>query len=157
MAPDQAAGFKAVLEILRRMYQDKIPFNRLLGLEIERVDPDGVELVLLRRPALIGNYVAGTLHGGVISSVLDATGGLMASIGLARRMVGRPLAEIADRFTKVGTIDLRIDYLRPGRGASFTASAAIMRTGNKVAVTRMEFHNDQSVLLAVGTGTYLVG
>lgn len=32
-----------------------------------------------------------------------------------------------------------------------------MRTGNKVAVTRMELNNDSGVLIAVGTGTYLVG
>jgi acyl-coenzyme A thioesterase PaaI-like protein len=32
-----------------------------------------------------------------------------------------------------------------------------MRTGRKVAVTRMELHNDERVLVAVGTGTYIVG
>jgi acyl-coenzyme A thioesterase PaaI-like protein len=32
-----------------------------------------------------------------------------------------------------------------------------MRTGRKVAVTRMELHNDEGVLVAVGTGTYIVG
>jgi acyl-coenzyme A thioesterase PaaI-like protein len=32
-----------------------------------------------------------------------------------------------------------------------------MRTGKKVAVTRMELHNDEDLLIAVGTGTYIVG
>jgi acyl-coenzyme A thioesterase PaaI-like protein len=32
-----------------------------------------------------------------------------------------------------------------------------MRTGRKVAVTRMELHDDECVLVAVGTGTYIVG
>jgi acyl-coenzyme A thioesterase PaaI-like protein len=32
-----------------------------------------------------------------------------------------------------------------------------MRSGNKVAVTRMEFFNNKEILIAVGTGTYIVG
>ena len=57
----------------------------------------------------------------------------------------------------MGTIDLRVDYLRPGRGTHFLAEARLLRAGNKVAVTRMELHNDKEELLAVGTGTYLCG
>jgi uncharacterized protein (TIGR00369 family) len=57
----------------------------------------------------------------------------------------------------VGTIDLRIDYLRPGRGRTFTATGRVMRAGKRVAVTRMELHNAEAVLIAVGTGTYMVG
>jgi len=52
---------------------------------------------------------------------------------------------------------LRVDYLRPGTGKNFTAKGWILRTGNKVSVTRMELHNDQQELIAVGTGTYTVG
>jgi acyl-coenzyme A thioesterase PaaI-like protein len=32
-----------------------------------------------------------------------------------------------------------------------------MRSGRKVAVVRMEMHNQDDLLVAVGTGTYLVG
>ena len=32
-----------------------------------------------------------------------------------------------------------------------------MRTGNRVSVVRMELENDQKQLIAVGTGTYIVG
>jgi uncharacterized protein (TIGR00369 family) len=60
-------------------------------------------------------------------------------------------------LTKIGTIDLRIDYLRPGKGNYFVATGAIMRAGRRVSVTRMELYNDQNVLIAVGTGTYIVG
>ena len=57
----------------------------------------------------------------------------------------------------MGTIDLRVDYLRPGIGKHFIASSFILRAGNKVAVTRMELHNDNGEHIAVGTGAYLVG
>jgi uncharacterized protein (TIGR00369 family) len=98
-----------------------------------------------------------TLHGGVISSVLDATGGLSVSVSLLEKLQGEPVEEFEKRMAHIGTIDLRVDYLRPGRGKTFRAVSAIMRTGKKVAVTRMELHNDESVLIAVGTGTYIVG
>jgi acyl-coenzyme A thioesterase PaaI-like protein len=31
----------------------------------------------------------------------------------------------------------------------------VLRAGSRVAVTRMEFHNDSQDLIAVGTGTYI--
>ena len=56
----------------------------------------------------------------------------------------------------VGTIDLRIDFLRPGTGTRFFAKGYLLRTGSRVAVTRMELHNEDDVLIAVGTGAYVV-
>jgi uncharacterized protein (TIGR00369 family) len=151
------ASVEEGLQYLRRLYAEQLPFNRVLGLDIETLTTDAVAMRFSARPELVGNPVHQTLHGGVISSVLDATGGLMASIGVVARMPGSPIAAVAERLAGVGTIDLRIDYLRPGRGRRFTATGSVMRAGNKVTVTRMELHNDEHVLIAVGTGTYMVG
>ncbi|WP_352255949.1 thioesterase family protein, partial [Pseudoalteromonas sp. 19-MNA-CIBAN-0066] len=67
------------------------------------------------------------------------------------------ITSVQTKLATLGTIDLRTDYLRPGKGESFTASATLIRSGNKVCVCRMELHNEQSVQIAFGTGTYLVG
>jgi uncharacterized protein (TIGR00369 family) len=99
----------------------------------------------------------GILHGGVTSAVLDVTGGVVAFTGLVRKLADLPIEERIQRFAKIGTIDLRIDYLRPGKGKWFEATGYPLRTGNKVAVARMELHNDTGELIAVGTGAYLVG
>ncbi|MFM5687316.1 thioesterase family protein, partial [Aeromonas caviae] len=64
---------------------------------------------------------------------------------------------LKERFARLGTIDLRVDYLRPGRGNEFIATAHIIRAGSKVAVARMELHNEEGTHIAFGTGTYLVG
>jgi uncharacterized protein (TIGR00369 family) len=72
-------------------------------------------------------------------------------------MQGLSLSEIADKIARIGTIDMRVDYLRPGKGNRFYASGAVMRTGKKVAVTRMELKNEDNLLIAVGTGAYIVG
>jgi uncharacterized protein (TIGR00369 family) len=81
----------------------------------------------------------------------------MALIGAFERHQHLPAPERMARLAKLGTIDLRVDYLRPGRGQAFTATAVLLRSGNKVAVVRTELHSDDGTLVAVGTGTYLCG
>mgnify|MGYP000194528562 CR=1 FL=1 len=135
----------------------RIPFNQLLGIELELLSPERVTMTLPLKDELIGNFMHGILHGGVIASLLDVTGGAMALIGAFERHQHLPAGERMARLSKLGTIDLRIDYLRPGRGRGFTASAVLLRSGNKVAVVRSELHNDEGILVAVGTGTYLCG
>lgn len=64
-------------------------------------------------------------------------------------------AEI-ERSNRISTIDLRVDFLRPGLGSRFIVTANTLRRGNKVVVVRIELHNDPNDLIAVGTGSYLV-
>lgn len=155
--PDQKKNFDKLQQILRDLYERKIPFNKVLGLKIESLKMDDVRVKFEMRDEFIGNYVHEILHGGVISAVLDTTGGLTASLGVLQKMKGHTSEEIGKSLTKIGTIDLRIDYLRPGKGNYFVATGSIMRAGRRVSVTRMELYNDQDVLIAVGTGTYIVG
>lgn len=154
--PTQPDKLDELLQILGDIYENRLPFNKVLGLHIVSLKPDLVKVAFDMTDSLIGNYVQGSLHGGVISSVLDTVGGLTATAGMIQKKVSRPKEEIAQNIAKVGTIDLRVDYLRPGKGSAFTSSASIMRIGKKVAVTRMELHNNHGRLIAVGTGTYLI-
>ena len=144
-----------VLTIIHEVCEN-IPFNKVLGLAVESLDFDRPSVKLTMRPELIGNFIRGSLHGGVISSTLDFMGGLVAFLGVLRTMQGQPAQAMAERFAKIGTIDMRIDYLRPGIGTHFIATGYVLRTGKKVAVTRMELHNDKGQLIAVGTGAYTV-
>jgi uncharacterized protein (TIGR00369 family) len=149
---DNTALFEAIQDIIN----EKIPFNKVLGLQAESLGFDRVEVRFDMREELIGNYIRGTLHGGVISSVIDLTGGLAAFMGIQKKLTDRTLEEKIARFGKLGTIDLRVDYLRPGLGRWFICSGYTLRTGNKVAVTRLELKNDADNLIAVGTGSYVV-
>ena len=146
-----------LLQLLKEITEEKIPFNNLIGMKIETLDLDKIGIRFEMRPELVGNFTRGNLHGGVISSVLDVTGGMVAWIGIMKKMEGQSFDEISERFNKIGTIDIRVDYLRPGLGEYFIATGSTLRTGNKVSVSRMELHNDKGILIAVGTGTYVVG
>jgi uncharacterized protein (TIGR00369 family) len=154
---DKKIDFDDRLQILSKMYERKIPFNKVLDLKVESLNIEDVRVRFEMKEKFIGNYVQGILHGGVISAVLDTTGGLTASLGVIQNMAGRTIEEIGKSLTRIGTIDLRIDYLRPGKGDYFVATGSIMRAGRRVSVTRMELYNDRNTLIAVGTGTYIVG
>jgi len=143
-------------QAVRQLFE-RIPFNSYLGIELDQVSHERIVMHLPMKQELVGNFVHGILHGGVIASLLDVAGGAMAMIGSLDKHRHLTAEERALRLSRLGTIDLRIDYLRPGRGQSFSASATLLRSGNKVAVVRSELHNDEGLLVAVGTGTYLCG
>ena len=143
--------------LLQEVIEERIPFNRVLGLSVESFEMDQIQIRIGMRPELVGNFLRGNLHGGVISSILDVVGGMVAWLGVMKKMKDCPLEEMTERFSRVGTIDLRVDYLRPGLGDFFIGTGSIIRAGNKVTVVRMELHNNEEQMIAVGTGTYIVG
>jgi uncharacterized protein (TIGR00369 family) len=154
---DAAAAFEPeFVAALTTMFEQRIPFNVVLGLRIDTLAASGVAGHLDMRPELIGHFAHQRLHGGVISATLDAMAGLavMAAIG-ARHMDEAP-AERLRRFGKLGTIDLRIDYLRPAIGERFTLGGEVLRLGSRVASTRMEFGDAEGRLLAIGSAAYIV-
>ena len=144
------------LDGLKTIFEEKIVFNQLLGLKITSVMPDRVSARLQMRRELIGHYAHNRVHGGVISAGLDAMGGLavMAAIG-ARHMDESPQQRL-QRFGKLGTIDLRVDYLRPGVGDYFELRAEVLRLGSRVASTRMEFLGADGKLFSTAAAAYIV-
>jgi uncharacterized protein (TIGR00369 family) len=141
---------------LADIFEQRIVFNQVLGLKVVSVRPEQVVGRITMRPELVGHYAYNRLHGGVNSAVLDGMGGLasMAAIG-ARHMDETPAQRIL-RFAKLGTIDLRIDYLRPGIGEYFDVYAEVLRLGSRVCSTRMEMRGPDGKLLSTGSGAYIV-
>ena len=141
---------------LKKIFEERIAFNQVLGLKITAVTPERVAARIDMRPELVGHYAFNRIHGGVISAGLDAMGGLavMAAIG-ARHMDETPTQRL-HRFGRLGTIDLRIDYMRPGISPYFELHAYVLRLGSRVANTRMEFLGADGKLLSTGAAAYIV-
>jgi uncharacterized protein (TIGR00369 family) len=141
---------------LKSIFEEMIVFNQVLGLKITSLTPTVARARIDMKPTLIGHYAHNRIHGGVISAGLDAVGALavMAAIG-ARHMDETPQQRL-HRFGKLGTIDLRVDYLRPGIGEYFELRAEVMRLGSRVASTRMEFLGADGKLLSTGSAAYIV-
>ena len=141
---------------LTQLFEKDISFNQVLGLHIDAVGVAHAAGHLQMRPELIGHHLHQRLHGGVISAVLDAIGGLAVMAAIGARHLDEPIASRMARFMRLGTIDLRVDYLRPALGARFQASAQVLRLGGRVASTRMEFTDAQGKLLSTGAAAYIV-
>lgn len=145
------------VRLLTELFEQKIVFNSVLGLKIVGIAPDGnVQGRIEMRHELVGHFSHNRIHGGVISACLDALGGLAAIAAIGARHMDEPPEQRLMRFAKLGTIDLRIDYLRPGIGSHFDMRAEVLRLGSRVASTRMEFRGPDGKLMATGAGAYIV-
>jgi acyl-coenzyme A thioesterase PaaI-like protein len=84
-------------------------------------------------------------------------GGMLVMASAVRKNPDAGLEELASIVGKCSTIDLQVSYMRPGKGEFFTAKAWLLRSGNKIAFTRMELLNQDEVIIASSSGTYLMG
>ena len=134
-----------------------MPFGNLVGLNIERLEGGKVQIRVPWKDELMGNSFHKILHGGVTATMLDTVGGLTAILYALEILPEEDIPAFREKIRNLGTIDMRVDYLRPGKGQEFVATAEVIRKGNKVAVCRMELHNEQGTHIAFGTGTYMVG
>ena len=119
------------------------PFNAFLGLEVMSADAGNSELImrLKMRPELERLAGSGQWHGGPIAAAIDIVG----DYGLAM-LLGEPLP----------TINLRVDYLRPGKGA-LTLVARVRRNGKMVGFVDVEVLNETGELVAIGRANYSTG
>ena len=144
-SPEAQARVEAALA---RFFEEQIPFNKFLGLHFKVLDNATVAASFTMRPDLVGSPQPARLHGGVIASVLDTLGGLAMVVGVVNRHPQDDVEQVSHRFARLGTIDLRIDYLRPGVGAHFQAQAQATRVGGRIGSAQMSLSNDQGVLIA---------
>ena len=146
-----------IYQQIAELWTVNMPFNQLLGLRITRFNSEESEIRFAWQDKLIGNPMQKILHGGVTAAALDLAGGVVAAANIIEQLDELSPEKIQQSLSRLGTIDLRTDFLRPGRGKEFFATARIIRSGNKVAVARMELHNELGDHIACGTGTYMVG
>jgi uncharacterized protein (TIGR00369 family) len=142
---------------IRRLTQEQIAFNQVLGMKLHEYNgPNGTVCRFEMRPELVGHYLYGRLHGGVTSAVLDATAGIALMVAIGEKFAHETADQVMHRFAKMGTIDMRIDYLRPGLGPHFFAQAIVTRLGGRIGSTQMRLVNDQGTLIATGAGAYVI-
>ena len=155
--PPKTLNKQQILDQISHIFLEVLPFNTLFHYRIGKLTNSYAELIFDRRDEFIGNRMQNILHGGVISSALDTVGGFIAARSLFTDTTECTTEEFTERFSKLGTVNLHVDFLRPGKGTRFTASAQTERMGNKIGVFRVALHNEKNILIASGVATYLVG
>ena len=131
--------------LLKEFMEQRIPFNAFLGMKVTLMGDGEAEMMIPIRPELTGDPFRPALHGGVLSTIADTVGGLAV-------------------FTQIGTtriastVDLRIDYLRPGQvDQPILARARVIRIGNRVAATQtVVYQNDIDKPIATANAVYNV-
>jgi uncharacterized protein (TIGR00369 family) len=141
---------------ITELFEHRICFNETLGLKVVSVKAGEAAVRFDMRPDLVGHYVYGRLHGGVISAVLDAMGGMALMVAIGEKHADETAAQVMHRFARMGTIDLRVDFLRQGIGKHFVATAEVIRLGGRVGSTQMKLVNQDGTLIATGNGAYMV-
>ena len=141
---------------LKDLFERRITFNQTLGLVVESVRAHAPRMRFAMRPELIGHYLHGRLHGGVISATLDAMGGLALMAAIGDKHAEEDTVQVMHRFARMGTIDLRVDYLRPGIGEHFIALAEVTRLGGRIGSTQMRLVNDAGTLIATAAAAYVI-
>ena len=135
-------------EIRRRLegrYVGAVPHNRALDLRVADYRPEHLSLALPYRDDLVGNPESGVLHGGCITSLIDATcgGAVIMSLVAPRR---------------IATLDLRIDYVRPALPhQEVICDAHCYKVTRHVAFVRASAHHGDAVSpIATASGTFVV-
>lgn len=132
--------------LLKAVTEQYIPFNRFLGVEATLMERGRARLELPFREELIGDWTRPALHGGVISMLADTAGGMAVWTTLEGPM------------SRVSTIDLRVDYLRPGKPERLIAEGTVVRVGKSVGVADVRlFHpGSEDETIATGKGVYAI-
>jgi uncharacterized protein (TIGR00369 family) len=155
--PRRSAEEQARLDLaLIDIFEQRITFNHTVGLKVVSLALGQPLMRLDMRKDLAGHYLYGRLHGGVIATALDAMGALSLMVAMGDKHQEETAEQVQHRFARLGTIDLRVDYLRQGTGPFFMVSAEVTRLGGRVGSTQMRLTNQEGELVATGAGAYMV-
>jgi uncharacterized protein (TIGR00369 family) len=133
-------------EVLKQLVEEWIPFNKYVGVKAIELGKGEVLFEVAYRDELIGDPVKKAIHGGVISMLADTAGGVAL------------WSVLEDPRSRVSTIDLRIDYLLPGKQEDLRAHGKLVRAGKTVGVADVRlFHpSEPEATIATGKGVYAI-
>jgi uncharacterized protein (TIGR00369 family) len=118
----------------------RAPYHQWLGLKVDAVLDDGIELTATWREEWVVNPEQRYTHGGVLAALID----LAADWAMIKKL-GRP----------VPTIDLRVDYHSPALPGDLSCRGKIVKVGRQFSSSESFIFDASGKLLASGRGTYL--
>jgi len=131
--------FSALLDLI----ENRIPFNRFVGVRVRSLERGRCKLYIPYRPELLGDIRRKAIHGGVLSMLIDTCGGMA-------------VWSMCDINVRLATIDMRVDYLKPAVDTGLVAEAVVKLLGNRVGNAHIVVYpeGNPDFILAEGRGVY---
>ena len=115
-------------------------FRELIGTEVSGVE-EGRAVARLEAEDRHLNP-NGTVHGGVVYTLVDIS--MAEALRTKVEGDGRPV-----------TIEIKINYLEPGKPGSLSSAARIRKAGGRITIVEAEVsQEDSGEVVALATGTY---
>ena len=115
-------------------------FQKMLGIRFVEAHEDGITIELEIKPEFING--AGVVHGGVCATLVDAAAG-----GGIHNVIGRT--------SRMTTVELKVNYLRPVVEGKLTARARVVKAGRTICVANVDVFDDEQRQIAVALVTYM--
>jgi len=125
---------------LQELY-DRSPLHRVLHMQLASIG-QGAATVVLDSSEASQNRM-GHLHGGAVSTMIDSA-------------IAQAILSLLPEEGSMNTIELKVNYLIPGRGTAFRAEGNVIRLGKSTAVGMATIYDTQDEAVAVGLGTFSV-
>ena len=141
---DQGAGFASLAKQAWERFGRLVPYNRAIGMDLVRADPEWAVVSLPYREEFIGDPDSGVLHGGMVSALLDVGGAFSVFSRLKALKV-------------MATLDLRIDYLKPATPGKALFGGAVCRkvTADLAFVRGAAYHESPDDPIASVVAIYI--
>ncbi len=120
---------KERLKALKYIIENNMPVNKILGMDIRKLEEGFAEVCIPFKKEFIGDFSRGLWHGGILASIADSTGGLVA-------------LTLAKKGDNVNTIDMRIDYLHGAIDKDIMAVSHLVKAGKRVIVADVKLFQD---------------
>lgn len=131
-------------EPLITAFEKLMPFNNFLGLSILKLEEGYTKIHIPFKEDFIGDYYQKRWHGGVLASITDSAGGIVA------------LTTISDLSERVSTIDMRIDYLHGSEPKDIYAEAKFIKKGKRIVKVDVELYHEKSKIIAIARCAFSV-
>jgi len=126
--------------------ENKIPMAKLIGVKVIDINEGYVKLLFPYSEDFIGDPRTKRLHGGFTATAIDLAGGVAS------------MTYMTSPNDDVATIDMRIDYLRPGKAKDIIAEGKVLSKRRRSIVTEMTIYHpdDKTKTIAIGRGVFSI-
>jgi uncharacterized protein (TIGR00369 family) len=123
------------------MTDQPVGFRKLIGLVTRELKDDHAVLELTLAPEHLNSH--GSVHGGIIATMIDHAGGVAGCY-----------CEKSGKKKKAVTLSLTTSFLAPVSSGPITATGRKRSGGRRIFASTIEITDETGRLIAIGEGTY---